>query len=63
MPTAVHLLTNTPKISPNTRRDILGMNLAENDKQHDKSASMEILQEFGMLSHVDCQNVFWNDAF
>ena len=28
-----------------------------------KSALMEVSQVFGTLSHVDCQSVFWNDAF
>ena len=32
-------------------------------KKYDESALMEILQEFGTLSHVDCQRVFWNGVF
>ena len=54
----VNVLTNTPKISPNTRRDILQINFPENDEINDKSAFMEILQVFGTLSHVDCSSVF-----
>ena len=60
MPSAVHVLTNTPKISPNTRGDILQIDFPENDEKHDKSAFMEISQVFGTLSHVDCQCAFWN---
>ena len=32
-------------------------------RKHDKSAGMEISQVFGMVSHVDCQSVFWKSAF
>ena len=63
MPSAVNVLTNTPKISRNTRGDFLQINIPENDGQHDKIAFMEISQVFGTFSHVDCQSVFWNGAF
>ena len=29
----------------------------------DKTALMKISEVFGTFSHVDCQSVFWNDAF
>ena len=63
MPSAVNVLTSTPKISPNTRGDILQINFPENDEKHDKRAFMEISQVFGTFSDVDCQSVFWNGAF
>ena len=51
-------VTNSPKISPNTRGDISGSTFLIMMKKHDKSAVMEILQLFGTLSHVDCESVF-----
>ena len=32
-------------------------------KKYDESALMQILQELGALSHVDCERVFWNGVF
>ena len=43
--------------------EIFRMNFPENDKKHDQSALMKILQVFGRLSNVDCQRVLWNGAF
>ena len=54
----MNVLTDTQKISPNTRGDILGMNFPENDIKEEKRAPMEILQVFGTFLHVDCQSVF-----
>ena len=35
------------------------MNFPQNDeKKYDKSAVMEILQIFGIVSHVDCPSAF-----
>ena len=56
--TTVNVLTNTPNISPNTRKKIFGLNSPDHDKKHDKCAPMEIPQIFGTLLHVDCQSVF-----
>ena len=63
LPSAVNVLTNTPKFSTETREDTFGINFPQNDEKHEKSALMEIWQVFGTLSHVDCQRVFWNGAF
>ena len=49
------MLTNIPKISPNTRGDIFQINFPQNDQKHDKSALMEISEVFGTLSHVHSQ--------
>ena len=32
-------------------------------KKYDEISLMQILQEFGTLSHFDCQRVFWNTVF
>ena len=32
-------------------------------KKYDEISLMQILQEFGTLSHFDCQRVFWNGVF
>ena len=32
-------------------------------KKYDECALMQILQEFGALSHVDCERVFGNGVF
>ena len=63
MPSAVYVLTNTIKILPNTRGDLLQINFPQNDEKHNKSTLMEILQVFRTTSHVDCKSVFWNGAF
>ena len=62
-PIGSQCVTNSPKISPNTRGDISGSTFLIMMKKHDKSAVMEILQLFGTLSRVDFTNVFWNGAF
>ena len=62
LPSDVNVFKNTPKISPNTRGDILQINFRDNDEKHDQNGLMEILQAFGTLSHVDFQSLFWNGA-
>ena len=32
-------------------------------KKHGKYALMQISQTFETLEHVDCQSMFWNNAF
>ena len=49
---AIHVLTNTFKISPNTMGQIFEMNFPESDEKNDKNTLMEILQVFGMLSNL-----------
>ena len=58
MPSAVNVLTNTPKISSNTMGDILQINFPENDENHDTSPLMEHSQLLGKPSHIDFQCVF-----
>ena len=62
MPSAVNVLTNTPKVSPITTGDIFEINFDQNDEKNDKNALIEILQVFGTLSQADCQSMFWNGA-
>ena len=54
---AVNLLTNTNKTSPNTRGDIFGINFAENDERTWQKGSHGDLANFGTLSHIDCESV------
>ena len=41
------MLTNTSKISPNTRGDTFQINFNENDEKHDKWPLMEIPKHLG----------------
>ena len=63
LPSEVNVLTNTLKISPHTRGHIFLINFNENHEKKDKNTLMEILQVFGMLSHGDCESLFWNTTF
>ena len=61
---AVNVLTNTIKISSNTRGEILQISFRQNDEKHYKGAVMEILEVFCTISHVyDWRSVFSNTAF
>ena len=63
MPSAINVLTNTPKISPHPRGDIFQIKFSENGEKNDKNTLIEILQVFGTLSHVDCERVLLEGAF
>ena len=43
----INMLTNTSKISPNTRGDTFQINFNENDEKHDKWPLMEISKHLG----------------
>ena len=63
LPSAVNVLTNTPKISSVTRETFFESTSLRMMKKHDKSALMEISQVFGTLSQVDSQSIFWSGTF
>ena len=55
---AIHVLTNTFNISPNTKGDIFQINFPENDEKTWSKGSHGDFQVFVMLSNNECQSVF-----
>ena len=55
LPSAVNVLTSSPKISDTTKREIFQLTFLRVMEKSDKSALVQPLSVFGTLSHVDCR--------
>ena len=60
---AISVLTNSPKTSHITKRDILQLNFPYSDKEYQKKAVVLISALFGTLYHADSRRVFWKRSF
>ena len=54
------MLTDSPKISHITNRDIFQVTFPQRDEKYDKRGVMQISRMFGTFEHTDSQRVFRN---
>ena len=53
-----NVLTNRPKTSDITKRDMFQLNFSQSDEKYDKNAVARISAVFGTLQHVGSPRVF-----